>query len=203
MGHTQNGNNNAYCQDNEASWLDWEPSEEDQRFLDFVCRLIAIRKNHPMFRRRRFFQGRRIRGLKDIMWISPDGHEMTDEEWNQSYARCLGVFVAGEGIQEDDERGRVITDGDFIILLNSHYESIPFLIPQVGLLEGWTVLVDTSSDDVDGNSDGQHWRARDKFDLKGRSLVLLFRDRKRKLASDNGRAATKVAVRGESVALEK
>ena len=92
VGHTQGGNNNAYCQDSAASWLDWELSEEDQRFFAFVCRLIAIRKQHPSFHRRQFLQGRRIRGVKDIIWLTPDGNEMTDEEWNKAHARCLGIF---------------------------------------------------------------------------------------------------------------
>ena len=133
IGHTQNGNNNAYCQD-KISALNWELSPEDRRFMAFVSRIIAIRKQHRLFRRRHFFQGRLVRGYKDIIWLKPDGREMTDEEWNQSFARCLGLFLAGDGIKEYDERGRIITDGDAIILLNSHYESIPFVIPQVGSL---------------------------------------------------------------------
>jgi isoamylase len=177
MGHTQNGNNNAYCQDNELSWLSWNWRAEDERFVEFVSRLIALRKQHRLFRRRHFFQGRRIRGLKDIIWLNPDGHEMTDEEWNQSFARCLGVFLAGDAIEEYDERGRIITDGDGIILFNSHHEPIRFLIPQVGQPDGWRVLLDTSVED--SNSNGRHISAGDMFDLKGRSLVLLYRDQKR------------------------
>ena len=145
--------------------------------------MIAIRKQHPSFHRRQFLQGRRIRGVKDIIWLTPDGNEMTDEEWNKAHARCLGIFLAGEGIEEFDERGRAISDDDFIILLNSHYETIPFVIPLAGSPNGWTVLIDTSSDEADKRWAGMHWRAGDKFDLKGRSLALLFRGRKRKLAS--------------------
>ncbi len=196
VGHTQGGNNNAYCQDSAASWLDWELSEEDQRFFAFVCRLIAIRKQHPSFHRRQFLQGRRIRGVKDIIWLTPDGNEMTDEEWNKAHARCLGIFLAGEGIEEFDERGRAISDDDFIILLNSHYETIPFVIPLAGSPNGWTVLIDTSSDEADKRWAGMHWRAGDKFDLKGRSLALLFRGRKRKLASSA--AAAPRSVNGDS-----
>jgi glycogen operon protein len=97
IGHTQNGNNNAYCQDNEISWLNWDPAHMDQEMLEFVQRVIALRKAHPVFRRRNFFQGRKIRGadIKDIVWLDPDGKEMTDEEWNQEFARCLGVRLAG------------------------------------------------------------------------------------------------------------
>jgi glycogen operon protein len=181
MGHTQGGNNNAYCQDTELSWLDWELSPEAWRLAAFVSRLIAIRKQHRVLRRRHFFQGRRIRGLKDIIWLTPDGQEMTDEEWNQSSAQCLGVFLAGDGIEEYDERGRLITDGDAIILINSHHESIPFAIPQVGLPDGWRVLIDTSVDDPN-RGEGPRLSAGEKFDLKDRSLALLFRDYKRKPA---------------------
>jgi isoamylase len=180
MGHTQNGNNNAYCQDNELSWLNWNWRAEDERFIDFVSRLIAIRKQHRLFRRRHFFQGRRIRGLKDIIWLNPDGHEMTDEEWNQSFARCLGVFLAGDAIEEYDERGRIITDGDALILFNSHHEPIQFLIPLVGQPDGWRVLLDTSVEDSTANN--RHITAGDLFELKGRSLVLLYRDQKRTAA---------------------
>jgi isoamylase len=176
MSHTQDGNNNAYCQD-KISALNWELSPDDRRFLAFVRRVIAIRKQHRLFRRRHFFQGRRIRGYKDIIWLTPDGREMTDEEWNESFARCLGVFLAGDGINEYDERGRSITDGDAMILLNSHYESIPFVIPQTGSSERWQVLIDTSVDGLDSGNDIQ-FSTGDRFDLKARSLVLLFRERR-------------------------
>ncbi len=178
MGHTQGGNNNAYCQDNEISWLNWEMTPEDVRLVAFVTRLIAVRKQHSLFRRRHFFQGRRIRGLKDIIWIAPDGDEMAEEEWNQSFARCLGAILAGESLQECDERGRTITDGDCIILINSHYETIPFVIPTVGEPDaaGWRVLIDTTIDEPEA-VDSRRFSAGDKFDLQGRSLVLLFRDR--------------------------
>jgi glycogen operon protein len=188
IGHTQNGNNNTYCQDSELTWLNWDLSREDQRFVDFTSCLIEIRKQHRLFRRRHFFQGRSIRGLKDIIWLTPDGHEMTDEEWNQSFARCLGVFLAGEGIEEYDERGRIITDGDGIILFNSHHESIPFKIPEVGEPDGWRMLLDTSVDQINGG-EGRHWRAGEVFDLKARSLALLYRDRKRAPLYSEGPAA--------------
>ncbi len=176
IGHTQNGNNNAYCQDNSISWINWDLREEDRRFCEFVSHVIAIRKAHRLFRRRHFFQGRSIRGLKDIIWFNPDGREMTDEEWNQSFARCLGVFFAGDGINEYDERGRIITDGDCIIIFNSHHEPIQFLIPKVGQPDGWRVLLDTSKENP-AEAD-RHLCAGDLFDLKDRSMVLLYRDRK-------------------------
>jgi isoamylase len=180
MGHTQNGNNNAYCQDNEMSWLNWDLREEDRRFCEFVSSVIAVRREHRLFRRRHFFQGRSIRGLKDIIWLNPDGHEMTDEEWNQSFARCLGVFFAGDGINEYDERGRIITDGDCIILFNSHHEPIQFLIPHVRQPDGWRVLLDTSAEQA--GSDDRRFTAGDMFKLKGRSVVLLYREQRHEAA---------------------
>ncbi|HWS02821.1 MAG TPA: glycogen debranching protein GlgX, partial [Gammaproteobacteria bacterium] len=112
MGRTQNGNNNAYCQDNEISWVNWEIDIYDQEFLDFVRKVIHVRNEHPVFRRRHFFQGRHIKGanVKDIVWLRPDGEEMTDREWNQYHARCLGLLLHGDAIEEHDERGRKIYD---------------------------------------------------------------------------------------------
>src|SRR6202051_1453618 len=102
LGHTQNGNNDAYCQDNETSWLAWKHDHIDQELLAFVQRVIALRNDHPVFRRRNFFQGRNIRGagIKDILWLDPDGKEMTDDEWNQEFARCLGVTLSGEAVDD-------------------------------------------------------------------------------------------------------
>ncbi|HLH77041.1 MAG TPA: glycogen debranching protein GlgX [Candidatus Binataceae bacterium] len=174
LGRTQQGNNNAYCQDSELSWTDWSTSPT--RLLEFVRRLIALRKRHPVFRRRQFFQGRRIRGseLKDIMWLTPDGDEMTDEEWNQHFARCLGVFLAGSATGEIDERGLAVTDDDFVLLLNSHYERIDFHIPPLADDGPWRVLIDTSRADggADDNRQLSHGEA---FALEGRSLALLTR----------------------------
>ena len=131
-------------------------AEEDRRFVAFVSRLIAIRKQHPAVPPPPFLPGPPHPGLKDIIWLTPDGNEMTDEEWNKAHARCLGMFLAGEGIEEFDERGRAISDDDFIILLNSHYESIPFVIPLAGSPNGWTVLIDTGSDEADQRWAGMH-----------------------------------------------
>ena len=131
MGRTQQGNNNAYCQDNEISWFDWNLTKPQQALLAFTKRLIALRQEHPVFRRRRFFQGRRIRGaeVKDLSWLRPDGKEMTDEDWAKGYVRCLGVRLAGHAIEEKDSKGRPIMDDTFLILLNAHHEPRPFTLP--------------------------------------------------------------------------
>ena len=172
IGHTQNGNNNAYCQDNELSWIHWDIGESDQELLAFVRRMIALRKSHPVFQRRNFFQGRSIKGagIKDIHWLMPDGREMTDEEWNNESARCLGVFLSGK-LEEQAERGEPVTDQDFLLLMNAHHESIPFLLPAPPTGVGWVGLVDTSSPASD--SPGLLYEPGTSYSLQARSLALL------------------------------
>ena len=173
IGHTQRGNNNAYCQDNEIGWLDWDPAHLDHELLGFVRRLIALRKDHPVFRRRNFFQGRKIRGadIKDIIWLTPSGKEMTDEEWNQHFARCLGVSLAGEAPQEVDERGQAVRDHNFLLLMNAHHEEIPFILPALPSNAVWFAMLDTScltSRHPDAFYDGGG-----SYPLQARSLALL------------------------------
>jgi len=172
IGHTQNGNNNAYCQDNELSWINWNVSEADQELLAFTQRMIALRKSHPVFQRRNFFQGRSIKGagIKDIHWLMPDGREMTDDEWNNESARCLGVFLSGK-LEEQAERGEPVTDQDFLLLMNAHHEPIPFLLPAPPTGVGWVGLVDTSSPTSD--SPGRLYEPGSSYQLQARSLALL------------------------------
>ena len=112
IGRTQGGNNIAYCQDNDTSWINWNLDPDQRTLLEFARTVVRLRREHPAFRRRHFFRGRPIRGggFKEIMWLNPDGREMSDEEWNNSFARCLGVYLAGEVLEERDERGRTIAD---------------------------------------------------------------------------------------------
>jgi len=172
IGHTQNGNNNAYCQDNELSWINWNVSEADQELLAFTQRMIALRKSHPVFQRRNFFQGRSIKGagIKDIHWLMPDGREMTDDEWNNESARCLGVFLSGK-LEEQAERGEPVTDQDFLLLMNAHHEPIPFLLPAPPTGVGWVGLVDTSRQTSE--SPGRLYEPGSSYGLEARSLVLL------------------------------
>ena len=172
MGHTQSGNNNAYCQDNEISWIDWDIDEEGKQLLAFVQRLISIRKSHPVFHRRSFFQGRAIKGagIKDILWLRPDGREMTDEEWGQESARSLGVFLAGQGIHEKDERGKPLTDNNFLLLMNAHHENVSFLLPTVASGMGWVTLIVTSSP---AHRNPILHEAGTDYPLPARSLALL------------------------------
>ena len=174
IGRTQRGNNNAYCQDNELSWVDWNIDEERRLLLEFVRRMIAIRRSHPVFRRHRFFQGRAIHGagVKDILWLRPDGGEMTDHEWEHTFARSLGVYLAGAALEEMDRRGQRLTDENFLVLLSSHHETIPFTLPAPRPGTSWQVLVDTAYEQglaMDGRYPGTA-----QYPLQGRSLALLM-----------------------------
>lgn len=172
VGRTQRGNNNAYCHDDPINWLNWNLTPEDHEFMTFVQRVIRIKQSHKVFRRRSFFQGRHLRGgdIKDITWLKPDATEMNDEEWQQTFARCLGLFLAGEGLDESDEKGRMIGDVDFLWLLNAHHEEIPFVLPRYRAT-GWQVELDTSYS-VPGRYTGTVITG-GTYPLQGRSLVLL------------------------------
>jgi isoamylase len=173
IGRTQRGNNNAYCQDNELSWVDWNLTPERRRLLEFARRLIGLRRDHPVFRRRRFFEGRPIHGsgIKDIVWLKPDGSEMSEEEWSHEFARCLGMLLHGESLTEVDARGRRVSDGTFLVLFNAHHEELPFILPNHTANLRWLAMLDTTH---------QHGLARaglhdggSPYRLHGRSLVLL------------------------------
>ena len=175
IGRSQQGNNNAYCQDNEISWIDWNLDKEKKELQRYVRRLIQIRKKHPVFCRRHFFQGEDIHGegVNEIVWLSPDGREMTEKEWHQSFARCLGLFLAGDVIEEYDDRGRRVKDDNMILLLNAHHGEILFMLPKEPAYARWQVLVDTSF--TDGTrSDNRFYHSNETYPLHARSLVLLI-----------------------------
>jgi isoamylase len=179
MGRTQKGNNNAYCQDSELTWLDWDLEPQDKTLLKFASRLIRLRKQHPAFRRRHFFQGRDIvgAGVKDITWLSPEGGEMTTREWHQSHARCLGMYFAGKAIEEYDERGKRIRDDDFILMLNAHHQALSFRIPAEPPHIRWEALIDTSFQEGT-RTDGRFYHSNESYPLQARSLVLLIQHRR-------------------------
>jgi isoamylase len=150
LGRTQLGNNNSYCQDNEISWLDWDAAAKHSDLIEFVAGLSALRKAHPVFRRRRFFSGQADGsgdGQRDIVWLSPAGHEMTADDWNSWDAKALAVCVNGDAITEPGPRGERITDADFILLLNAHSDAVRFTVPAGFAAPGasWRVIVDTGS----------------------------------------------------------
>ncbi|MCG8347569.1 MAG: glycogen debranching protein GlgX, partial [Chloroflexales bacterium] len=168
---TQHGNNNAYCQDNEISWVDWHLDEVGQRLLRFTQRLIAIRRAHPALRRRNFFCGCMMSGNTscDIEWLSPDGLEMSPGMWSDGNTRCLGLMLNGQVMNEQGEQGRPINDDIFLILFNAHYEPIPFILPDWPDDPEWEVLFDTAV--PDGSRDCTS--VTDVYEVQGRSLVLL------------------------------
>ncbi|MDP3686305.1 MAG: glycogen debranching enzyme GlgX, partial [Sulfurimicrobium sp.] len=176
MGRSQQGNNNAYCQDNEINWLDWNLNQEDKELLAFVRHMIHLRKEHPVFHRRSFFQEQRLRGKnKNIMWFNPDGLEMGDAEWNQGFARCLGMYLAGDTIGEVDRRGSPVGDDDFILMLNASSDEIPFTLPSFRPHGRWLLAVDTSiPPEISIN---RRYARGSAYPLQGRSLVLLRQPR--------------------------
>ena len=168
---TQGGNNNAYCQDNEVSWTDWTPTSERQDFLEFTRRVIQVWRDHPVLRRRKFFQGRRIRGagVLDIAWLDAAGVEMADETWNSPDVRGLGVRLNGDAIQEVNERGEGIVGDTLLLMLNGGDENIAFVLPPTAPIERWDTLLDTA----DPWQPPRRLRAGDRYELQGRSMAVL------------------------------
>ncbi|MBE3009880.1 glycogen debranching protein GlgX [Microbispora sp. NEAU-D428] len=149
FGRTQHGNNNAYCQDNEISWIDWSLIRQEGDLLEFVRRLAALRRAHPVFRRRRFFQGRTVGdGSRDVIWLTPSGTEMTDGDWHTGYAKSLAVYVNGDAISEPGPRGERIRDETFLLLINAHHENLTFALPGPELGAAWRPVLDTADEDV-------------------------------------------------------
>jgi isoamylase len=148
LGRTQGGNNNAYCQDNEISWLDWGLAETEQDLLQFTENLASLRRNHPLFRRRRFFRGRPhttpADTEDDLVWLTPTGEEMTQQDWEASYANSLAVFLNGDAISEPDPRGEKISDARFLLMFNAHSNPLMFTLPEASLAPGWEVVIDTA-----------------------------------------------------------
>ncbi|MSR56814.1 MAG: glycogen debranching enzyme GlgX [Planctomycetaceae bacterium] len=132
LSHAQQGNNNTYCQDNELAWLDWTGSPEKQAFFEFVKRVVQIRRDHPVLRRRRFFHGRRIRGkeIRDIIWLNSTGREMTDADWSSGFVQSVGVFFAGD-LDEPDENGKSVVGDNLLLLLNASHHGVKFTLPAV------------------------------------------------------------------------
>ena len=143
-GRTQKGNNNAYCQDNEISWLNWERDEKQNALLQFTKKLIRLRREHPVFRRPKFFQGRRIHGseIRDVMWFNEGGNEMSDEEWASPLVRCLEMLLSGDTVDVLNFQGEPIRDETFLLLLNGYHEPIPFVLPGEERVE-WELILDT------------------------------------------------------------
>ena len=174
IGRTQQGNNNAYCQDNPVSWVNWDLDAPRTRLFEFARRILRLRREHPVFRRQHFFQGRALHGdpVTDIAWLTPEGTEMTDDEWNHGFARCLGVYLAGDAMDEIDARGQPVRDDNFLLLFNAHHDKIEFHLPDYDAA-GWLVLVDTDRDN--GLLPDGTFQPHGVYPLAGRSLTLLQR----------------------------
>ncbi|WP_371482342.1 glycogen debranching protein GlgX [Kitasatospora sp. NBC_00315] len=185
LGRTQRGNNNAYCQDNELSWVHWpdggtgeQDEAPDATLLEFTQGMIWLRRDHPVFRRRRFFHGRPVSGthddLTDIAWFTPSGEEMTKRDWGASYAKSLTVFLNGDAISEPDRRGGKIADDSFLLMFNAHFEQLEFTVP-AGHGKEWHVVVDTTQPVLPAPGTGARVKAGDALWLADRSLLVLQR----------------------------
>ena len=174
-GRSQSGNNNAYCQDNPLTWLDWQLDDERRSLLNFTKKLTALRLAHPVLRRSTFFKGRPLRGtdVKDIMWLRHDGENMSDADWNKCETRSLAVFYAGEGLEDVDPNGNVLKDDDMLLLINAHTEPLAFSLPFADDERPWTLLIDTAEDDAQGQAKGG-----EAVTLAPVSLRLMSRSRK-------------------------
>jgi glycogen operon protein len=171
LGRTQNGNNNAYCQDNAVSWYDWNLDDGKKNFLDFVRYLIELRAGQPTLQRRRFFHERRIRGseIRDVSWFGPDGAEMDDKSWSTHFARCFGLRLIGSALDEVDAYGTAIVGDTLFIMLNAHHGGVRFVLPEHEAGQRWERILDTAEPD---------WRrphrlADHSYRLRGRSLAIL------------------------------
>ena len=172
-GRTQGGNNNAYCQDNEISWLDWERA--DPALIEFTRRAIAFRGDHPVFRRRGWFKGRRIhgKGVSDIAWFTTDGVEMSDEHWGQGFAKSFTVFINGEDLAATDERGRQVKDDSFLLLFNAHLDAVGFTVPGEPFGKRWVQAFDTASESPFDEAAAHD--AGESIERPGLSLLVLKR----------------------------
>jgi len=170
---TQNGNNNAYCQDNEISWFNWERDEKQNQFYEFTRRLIQLRKEHPVFRRPKFLKGRRIPGseIRDVMWFNPGGNQMSEEEWTSPFVRCLGMLLSGDATDVLSFEGDSIPDDTFLLLINAHHESIAFVLPGQEHLE-WQLILDTN-DEAGFLATPKKFASGDDVELVGRACCLL------------------------------
>jgi glycogen operon protein len=195
LGRTQQGNNNAYAQDNETTWVDWDAA--DRPLLEFTAAMSRLRRDHPTFRRRRFFEGRPVRRdvgtpVQDIAWLRPDGTLMQPEDWDSGFGRAVGVFLNGLGIQEHDRRGEPIRDRHFIVMFNAGDDIIDFHVPVVEYSPDWEVVIDTAGE----RADSALVRPGDVVRLAAKSLILLSEHPRVEREVDHSVAASLAALAG-------
>ena len=171
LGRTQGGNNNAYCQDNEISWVNWEAADQD--LLTFTKKLIHFARRHPIFNRRKWFQGQPIKGVgvEDIAWFNTDGTEMSEEAWRQDYAKTLGIFLNGKGIPTPGPKGEKLLDDNFFLIFNAYHDGLEFKLPPAKFGRKWTKVLDTSTGYFEES--GEAFKASATVHVEGRSVVLL------------------------------
>jgi glycogen operon protein len=176
LGRTQEGNNNVYCQDNPISWVDWADARDNWALTDFVRSLSQLRRDHPVFRRRRFFQGDPSRGseseLGDIAWFTPAGEHMSEGDWQVGYARSVAVFLNGDAIVEPDWRGERVTDDSFLLFFNGHHDDMDFTVPREVYGERWEIVLDTAAPVV---LDRPTAKAGEALTIESRSIMVLRR----------------------------
>jgi isoamylase len=173
IGRTQQGNNNVYCQDSELSWMDWSLVDKNADMLAFTRKVTTLRKEHPVFRRRRFFEGEPIRSgeqVRDIAWLTPGGREMTHEDWGSQFGKGVAVFLNGDAIPEPDARGERVVDDSFLLCFNAHDDVVDFITPHEQYATEWTAVLDTT--DPTGDAD-LVVNADEKISLPARSLLVL------------------------------
>lgn len=193
LGRTQQGNNNGYAQDNEITWIDWDAA--DRPLLEFTAAMSRLRRDHPTFRRRRFFEGRPVRRdvgvpIQDIAWLRPDGTLMQPDDWESGFGRAVGVFLNGQGIREKDRRGEPIRDRHFIVLFNAGDDVIDFRIPVVEFSPDWEVVIDTAGE----RADSALIKPGDTLGLAAKSLVVLSEHPRVEREVDHSVAASLAAV---------
>ncbi len=194
MGRTQRGNNNVYCQDNELSWVDWSPDETRAQLLAFTKKLVALRRDHPVFRRRRFFKGAAAEGgisdIGDIEWFSRAGTPMRDSDWHDGNTKSVAVFLNGERIVEPDKRGQQVLDDSFLVIFNAHHQEREFAVPPAEYGSWWSVLLDTADDGTWASDSGDTFGPGDVVAVPPRSTLVL----KRPLEPDATSALTAAAT---------
>ena len=170
IARTQRGNNNAYCQDNDITWIDWNLDDEKRALLHFTSKLVHLRHAQPVLRRRKYFQGRSIRGgdVKDVSWLAPDGQEMNDDAWNADFVRSLGMVLNGAAIEEVDEHGQLIIGDTLLVLFNAHSDKVPFTLPPVEANQQWRRVFDTA----EPSPSERTYKPGGRYPLEGRSVAL-------------------------------
>src|SRR5581483_1024040 len=170
IARTQRGNNNAYCQDNDITWIDWNLDDEKRALLHLTSKLVHLRHAQPVLRRRKYFQGRSIRGgdVKDVSWLAPDGQEMNDDAWNADFVRSLGMVLNGAAIEEVDEHGQLIIGDTLLVLFNAHSDKVPFTLPPVEANQQWRRVFDTA----EPSPSERTYKPGGRYPLEGRSVAL-------------------------------